>query len=124
MRRIVVKNLSLNYLRREQLKEHTHQTILNNTQKEIEFRISTLESCDPAILFSKEVRSIFENTLADLPEKTRTIFLLSRLEDKSHKEIAQIAGITVKGVDYHVARALKELRVSLKDYLPSVLFLL
>lgn len=120
----VVKNLSLNYLKREQLKHVAHETIQNNTQKEMEFRISTLESCDPDILFSSEVRSIFEKTLASLPEKTRKIFVMSRVEDKSNKEIAQKFGISVKGVDYHVAKALKELRITLKDYLPALLFLL
>lgn len=120
----VVKNLSLNYLRREQLRYQAHETILNNTQKEIEFRISTLESCDPDVLFSAEVRSIFEKTLTTLPEKTRKIFLMSRVEDKSNKEIADKFGISVKGVDYHVAKALKEFRITLKDYLPALLFLL
>ena len=120
----IVKNLSLNYLRREQLISQAHETILNNTQKELEFRISTLESCDPDVLFSAEVRSIFEKTLASLPEKTRKVFVMSRVEDKSNKEIAQKLGITVKGVDYHVAKALKELRITLKDYLPALLFLL
>lgn len=120
----VVKNLSLNYLKREQLKHVAHETIQNNTQKEMEFRISTLESCDPDILFSSEVRSILEKTLASLPEKTRKIFVMSRVEDKSNKEIAQKFGISVKGVDYHVAKALKELRITLKDYLPALLFLL
>lgn len=120
----IVKNLSFNYLRREQLISQAHVTILNNTQKELEFRISTLESCDPDVLFSAEVRSIFEKTLASLPEKTHKVFVMSRIEDKSNKEIAQKMGITVKGVDYHVAKALKELRITLKDYLPALLFLL
>lgn len=120
----VVKNLSLNYLRHEQMKLQAHETILNNTQKEIEFRISTLESCNPDILFSSEVRSIFEKTLASLPEKTRRVFVMSRIEDQSNKEIAHQLGITVKGVDYHIAKALKELRITLKDYLPTLLFLL
>jgi RNA polymerase sigma-70 factor, ECF subfamily len=120
----VVKNLSINYLRSEQLKLHAHETILSNTQKEIEFRISTLESCDPDILFSTEVRTIFEKTLASLPEKTRLVFVMSRIEDKTNKEIAKELGISVKGVDYHVARALKALRVTLKDYLPALIFLL
>ena len=120
----VVKNLSLNYLRREQLKFQAHESILNKSQKEIEFRISTLESCDPEVLFSAEVRSIFDKTLASLPEKTRKVFVMSRIEDKSNKEIAHKFGISVKGVDYHVAKALKELRITLKDYLPVLLFLL
>jgi RNA polymerase sigma-70 factor (ECF subfamily) len=33
-------------------------------------------------------------------------------------------GITVKGVEYHITKALKPLRISLKDYLPILYFLL
>lgn len=120
----IVKNLSMNYLNREQTKLQAHESILNATQRELEFRISTLESCNPEVLFSTEVRSLFEQTLASLPEQTRKIFEMSRIEDKPNKEIATITGISVKGVDYHIAKALKLLRTNLKDYLPTLLFLL
>lgn len=120
----VVKNLSLNYLRREQMKNEVHESILNAVQREIDLRISTLESCNPDLLFSEEVRNLFEQTLASLPEQTRLIFTMSRHEHKSNKEIGQHFEISVKGVDYHIAKALKELRISLKDYLPTLLFLL
>lgn len=120
----VVKNLSLNYLRREQMKTEVHETILNAAQRELDFRISTLESCNPDLLFSKEVRNLYEQTLASLPVQTRLIFTMSRNEDKSNKEIAQHFEISVKGVDYHIAKALKVLRVNLKDYLPTLLFFL
>ncbi len=53
----------------------------------------------------------------------RRIFIMSRFENKSGKEIADILGITVKGVDYHMGKALKALRISLKDYLPILYFL-
>ena len=42
---------------------------------------------------------------------------MSRYENKSIKEIADALNISVKGVDYHISKALKALRVSLKDYL-------
>lgn len=119
----VVKNLSLNHLKREQLKMQAHDSIHDATQREIEFRISTLESCDPDILFSTEVRAIFEQTLASFPEQTRKVFEMSRIEDKSNKEIAATLGISVKGVDYHISKALKALRITLKDYLPALMFL-
>lgn len=32
-------------------------------------------------------------------------------------------GISVKGVDYHMNKALKELRIALKDYLPILIWL-
>lgn len=120
----VVKNDAFNYLKREQLRLRTHENIQSSILRELEFRISTLESCDPELLFSDELKQLFEKTLASMPEQTRTIFSMSRLEDKSHKEIALLTGITVKGVDYHIAKAMKILREGLKDYLPTLIFLL
>jgi len=120
----VIKNLSLNHLRHEQMKLEVHESILNATQREIDLRISTLESCNPDLLFSEEVRTLFEKTLAKLPEQTRMVFNLSRLEDKSNKAIAELFGISVKGVDYHIAKAIKLLRINLKDYLPVLMIFL
>ena len=59
-----------------------------------------------------------------MPLQTKRVFMMSRFEQKSGKEIAEALGITVKGVDYHIAKALKALRISLKDYLPLIYFLL
>lgn len=120
----IVKNLCLNYLHREQLKIQTHDKIFNSALREIELRITSLESCNPEVLFSKEVSLIFEKTLAEFPEQTRKVFEMSRIEYMSNKEIAEALGITVKGVDYHISKAIKKLKISLKDYLPALLFLL
>lgn len=120
----IIKNQSINYLRHEQIKSEVHEHILDASQREIDLRISTLESCDPNILFSEEVQTLFKQTLASLPNQTRQIFNMSRVDDKSNKEIAEYFGISVKGVDYHIAKALKALKINLKDYLPVVLFML
>ena len=42
---------------------------------------------------------------------------ISNGKNKSIKEIADTLNISVKGVDYHIGKALKALRVNLKDYL-------
>lgn len=120
----IIKNLSLNHLRREQMKLQVHESIQDDGRRELEFRISTLESCNPEVLLSSEVREIFDKTMASLPEQTRRVFLMSRVEEKPNKEIAACLGISVKGVDYHISKALKLLRITLKDYLPALLFLL
>ena len=87
-------------------------------QRELSIRISNLENCNPDDIFSSEIRSIVMKTLSQLPEQTKRVFVMSRLENKTGKEIAKALGITVKGVDYHMSNALKELRTALKDYLP------
>jgi RNA polymerase sigma-70 factor (ECF subfamily) len=48
---------------------------------------------------------------------------MSRYENKSHKEIADLLNMTTKGVEYHINKATKVLRIALKDYLPTTLLL-
>ena len=47
---------------------------------------------------------------------------MSRFQDKSNKNIAEELNISVKGVEYHISKALRSLKISLKDYLPLLLF--
>lgn len=56
-----------------------------------------------------------------LPEQTRRIFEMSRYENLSYKEIALRLNISTKGVEFHITKALKVLRVALRDYLPFYL---
>lgn len=58
-----------------------------------------------------------------LPEKPRQVFLLSRIERFSNKEIAEKLGISVSTVEKHIAKALKLLKTDLKGYHFSVILL-
>ncbi|GAB4034355.1 RNA polymerase sigma factor [Spirosoma gilvum] len=57
-----------------------------------------------------------EQQLNDLPEKTRQIFRLNRLEYKTAKEISAQLDIPERTVEYHISVALKQLRPLLQDY--------
>ncbi len=118
----ILKNKALDYLKHEEVKRTAFESMVDWHQQELSIRISTLESCDPNEIFSDEVESIIRETLKLLPEQTRQIFLLSRFENKSNKEIAEQMGISIKGVEYHISKALKALRITLKDYLPLFYF--
>lgn len=84
---------------------------------------ATLDACEPNALFASEVQDIIDRVISRLSATTARIFLLSRYDNKSHKEIAEIMGMTVKGVEFHISKATKELRVALKDYLVLFPFL-
>ena len=87
-------------------------------------KITTLEACDPEELFSSEAQRLIDETLESLPEKTRTIFIMSRYENKTHKEIAEHLGLSTKSIEFHISKALGVLRKRLKDYLPFFLIFL
>lgn len=119
----ILKNKSLDYLKHEEVQQTTFETMADWKRRELSFRISALEACVPDDIFSKEITKILYQTLLQLPEQTRKVFMMSRFRDKSNKEISEELGISVKGVEYHISKALKLLRVALKDYLPLLYFL-
>lgn len=119
----ILRNKALDYLRHKAIHENAVEQIFALSARELSIRISTLEACDPQEIFSTEVRAIVRDTLRQLPEQTRQIFEMSRFGGHSVKEIAEATGLSVKGVEYHITKALKALRVALKDYLPLFYFL-
>ncbi|HAZ03245.1 MAG: hypothetical protein A2W90_08645 [Bacteroidetes bacterium GWF2_42_66] len=65
-----------------------------------------------------------EMILARLPEKQKIIFIKSRIEGKSTKEIASEHGLSPGTVDNYISEALKFIRANLKDeHLAVLLFL-
>lgn len=60
--------------------------------------------------------------IARLPEKCRLVFLYSRREQYSNKEIAAAMQLSEKTVEAHLTKALKHLRVRLKDVYPYLSF--
>ncbi|MBO4945754.1 MAG: RNA polymerase sigma-70 factor [Muribaculaceae bacterium] len=120
----VVKHKCLNYLRHMAVREETAEQLKNYQEWELATRISTLESCDPKELFTSEIIDIVNDTLARMPERTRKVFLMQRDDNMSRAEIADVLGITPKGVDFHMKKALNMLRLSLKDYYILFIYIL
>lgn len=62
------------------------------------------------ILMVREQLSFVQLSLAELPKRTREIFLLRQLEGKSYKDIASRIQLSVSAVEKHVKRAKDHLR--------------
>jgi len=62
------------------------------------------------ILQEKELREEINQAISDLPEKQRVVFLLSRIDKKTYKEIAAIIGISKQAVEKRIYNALDSLR--------------
>lgn len=65
-------------------------------------------------LYYKELKARYEVALANLPEKRRAVFLMSRMEHLTYQEIADRLSVSVKAVEKRMKLALEELRKTLK----------
>ncbi len=119
----ILKNGALNYLKHQTVKDSATESISSKMIRDLNYRITTLQACDPEEIYSSEITGIVEKTLQSLPEQTRRIFEMSRYESIPVKEIAQELSLSTKSVEYHITKALKLLRVALKEYLPLFYFL-
>jgi RNA polymerase sigma-70 factor (ECF subfamily) len=62
----------------------------------------------------KELKAFVDQLIDELPTKCREVFLMSRNEHLTHKEIADRLGIAEKTVNDHVTRALQKLKAPLQ----------
>ena len=69
------------------------------------------------------IRERIEQIVSKLPERQRTIFLKSREEGKSNKEIAIELGLSSGTVDNYISESLKFIRSNLQDKNFSALLL-
>lgn len=63
----------------------------------------------------------FREWIYDLPERQREAFLLSREQDLSHEEIAEVMDVSPNTVNNHIVKAMRALRDRLKDFRPDLL---
>jgi RNA polymerase sigma-70 factor (family 1) len=111
-----LKYTVLDYIRSQKRKETFYQAILRQpsppgTNVENEY------------LFT-ELREHIEQGINQLPEQSRRVFRLSREQSYSVNEISQALQISPNTVKYHIAYALKALRIHLKHLLTTAVLLL
>lgn len=110
-----VRNRSLNYIR-DQKKYRSYVLDVEFGAVDI-----ALEEDEFAL---EDLKSKVAAALAELPEKCRIVFEMSRFQNMKYKEIAEDLDISVKTVEAHMSRALKGLKAHLKDYYVLLLLLL
>lgn len=86
--------------------------------------IAVYESDPTDQMRSEELQALVDAAIDELPEKCRMVFVLSRYEELSYRDIAKELGIAEKTVENQVSKALKYLRERLLPYLKTGLLLL
>ncbi len=102
---MVAKNLMLNEIKH-------HKVVLRHQQ--IKPKDYTNET--PEFLLEKEqFYQKYQRALSKLTDEQRTAFLLNKVEDKKHQEIADMLGITKKVAEYRIYTAFKIIKSEIKE---------
>lgn len=72
--------------------------------------------CTDDLLQFDELSQLLEKTIDGLPPQCKRFFILSRIDDRRHAEIAHELGISSKAVERHITKALRILRRKLNTH--------
>ena len=100
------KYRSLNMLREQKSFERLKEKIKHEKSIVPDQELETFPNVE-------DFRNLLDKAIQELPDKCRTIFLLSKKEELSNKEIASRLNISVKTVESQMTIALKKLRSTL-----------
>ncbi|RTE55406.1 RNA polymerase sigma-70 factor [Arenibacter aquaticus] len=110
----IAKNLTYNYLRnianQQSLKEEYWKNITSLNE----------ETKDSIIL--AEYEDIVNDILQQIPTQKRSIYILSKQQGKSNKEIADLLGITQKTVKNHLWKTLQIIRTQLEPHITDSVY--
>ena len=101
------------------IKAYLYKSLTNaiiNYTKLSSSHTTSFEIVDEGKHFSNEdnldVKMDIHNAIKQLPEKLKTVYLLSRVEGYNYKEIAELCNITIKAVEKRMSKAFIHLRKS------------
>lgn len=113
---VVNKNRCLNYLRDQKL-ETMDLSELSDSQIYQRSNKYVLENESLSLLITQDLQKAIDASLNKLPPKTKEIFMQSRLQGLQNKEIAELQQLSVKSIEFHITKALKQLQSDLSpDY--------
>lgn len=104
----MVKNASLNHLRREKVRDRYAD--LKHATEESE------ENILEALIYSESVNQLY-TAIANLPEACQHICTLTYIEEKSNQEAAELTNTSINTVKTHKRRAVEILR---KNLVPTI----
>jgi RNA polymerase sigma factor (sigma-70 family) len=80
-------------------------------------QLSPGQPSEDAALQAREAVAALDRALAQLPTRTREIFIHRRVNGESNAEIGQRFGISVSAVEKHLLRAMQRCRAAVNDHL-------
>ena len=103
-----IKNSSLNYLKHKKVEEKYIRKMTEMAGSHLAY--------DPDLYVDSELQEKVKQAIDLLPEKCREVFVMSRIRGMRNDDIATELNISKRTVETQISKALKVLRVELKDY--------
>lgn len=110
-----IKNSSLNYLHHKKHKDKLIQEIIQLSENNLLYQ--------PDVFVISDLQDAIRKAIQSLPPKCREVFILCRVNGLKNEDVATKLNLSKRTVETHVSNALKQLRIELKDYMASMLFL-
>lgn len=105
-----VRNRALNHLR--------HLAVQKKSVVYVEALSEPAEHADAQVQ-ANDLQVAMARAIAELPPRTREVFVMSRERGLRYSEIAEELGVSVKAVEANMSRALRILREQLSAFLPG-----
>ena len=103
-------NTSLNYL-----DEMKRKNAVSLDDLEVDLGVDLI--CPETELINKELKSIIEQSIEDLPPRCKMIYKLAKVEQMKYKDIGELLDISVKTINHQLSIALKKIGETIKSYL-------
>ena len=88
-----------------------HQKVKFKYQNYITSRKNDITHESPEfVMLEKEYMEKLKSAIADLPDRQREVFLLSRIDKKTYREIAELSNVSIKAIEKLMHKALLSLR--------------
>lgn len=120
---VMLRNKCLNVLKKQKL-ENPNIDIesLDTEQLQYLYQLDFLGKEERSL--EEELIVAFQKAIDTLPTKMKTVFVMSKLEGRKQKEIAEELDISLKMVEKHMAKAKQHIREKLIHQFPTLLVLI
>jgi len=104
----MVHNKCIDWLRHQKIRQK-HNLFVQENSKQFDFQT------DNYVLHS-ELKQQIEQVLKEMPPEISDVFRMNRFKGLKYHEIAGILNVSVRTIEVRIGKALKLLRIHLKDY--------
>jgi RNA polymerase sigma-70 factor (ECF subfamily) len=105
----MVRNQCLNHLRNKKVFENKNINLNDTGSLERLYQLDFIRN-EPEPLILEQLEQEIHQVMESLPEKSRQVFELSRMEGLKNKEIAKELECSLKNVEKHMSKALEYFR--------------